>query len=237
MENYHPKLQEYTISPDHNSVISKYSHVRRIFNEMHCRGDIKLGSVLQHGQQQNMYWLCMDKHLVKAALPVFRNESNLQNGTSAAVRFCNGNELICHDDTYYLTYLNKRGELGIKMIQCFLTEELVRYACMLRNHKVLSVRLVKFFVPDDPRPLTVCWEITYYKDEVDYGFIFADLRDGIVLEGYDFSECEVYPVDVGDYVLAYDTYYKLEKSAQNTLYLRKSHLQIELGGTYAPGLS
>lgn len=231
MENY--KLQDYTIAPYGKCVVSSVDAAKRIFAKGDKSGKIELCQVIDTFGKPRLFWVCIKAKKAIATLPVFKEEKNLIGSGCLAMQMCQGNELICHDDVFYVTYLNAKKQLGLKMVQCFLSEELVRSACALRNRRVLSVRLVKIYDTYTRNDITVCWQVDYFKDVLDSGFFFVDLRDGVVLEDYDFSNTETYDVGVGDTFLAYNTYYTLKKSAQGSLYLTKSLLQPTLGGRYA----
>ena len=230
MENY--KLKDYTISPDGARVVSSFNSAERLLTKKGCNGKIELCRIIDRNQNQRLFWVCLKNNKAIATIPVFKEEQNLKSGGCVAMQFCEGEELICHDDVFYVTYRNAEKKIGLKMVQCFLNEEMVRLACSLRNRRVLSVRLVKMYDYQTRKDISVCWEVTYFKDELDSGFFFVDLRDGVVLEDYDFSETETFEVGIGDTVLAYNTYYTLKKDTNGVLYLTKSPIQLTLGGKY-----
>ncbi len=230
MKNY--KLQDYTISPDGARVVSSFNSAKRLFAKKGCEGKIELCRVIDRNQDHRLLWVCLKNNKAIANMPVFKEEKRLQSGGCVAMQFCQGNELICHDNVFYVTYQNSQKQIGLKMVQCFLSEEMVRLACSLRNRNVLSVRLVKMYDCLTRKDISVCWEVTYFKDVLDSGFFFVDLRDGVVLEDYDFSETETYDVGIGDTFLAYNTYYTLKKDTNGALYLAKSPIQLTLVGKY-----
>lgn len=231
MENY--KLKDYTVAPYCRCVVSSVNAAEKIFSQKGKTGKIELCQVIDTPGKPRLFWVCLKAKKAIATLPVFKEEKNLDSSGCLAMQMCQGNELICHDDVFYVTYRNAKKQLGLKMVQCFLSEEFVRLACALRNRRVLSVRLVKLYDTYSRKDIAVCWQVDYFKDVLDSGFFFIDLRDGVVLEDYDFSNAETYDVGIGDTFLAYNTYYTLKKSAQNSLYLTKSPLQLTLGEKYA----
>ncbi|MBQ8481582.1 MAG: hypothetical protein IJ532_03525 [Alphaproteobacteria bacterium] len=230
MENY--KLKDYAISPDGSRVVSSFSSAERLLAKKGCKGKIELCRVIDRNQKQRLFWVCFKNNKAIATIPVFKEEENLKSGSSVAMRLCQGDELIYDDGVFYVTYRNAEKKIGLKMVQCFLSEEMVRQACSLRNRRVLSVELVKMYDYSTRKDISVCWQVTYFKDVVDSGFFFVDLRDGVVLEDYDFSETETYRVGIGDTFLAYNTYYTLRKDTNRGLYLVKSPIQLTLGGKY-----
>lgn len=194
------------------------------------QGKVSLCLIMVKPNKHSLFWVCLKDKKIIAALPVFKEEENIKSGC-LAMQFCEGNEMICHDDVFYITVLNDRKQLHLKMIQCFLNEKMVRAACALRNRQVIDVKLVSIFDDLTHKYLSACWQVTYFKDVVDFGLFFVDLRDGIVYEDYDFSTSETYPIGIGDNFLAYDTYYTLKKDVDG-LYVAKSNIQLRLGAKF-----
>lgn len=232
MKNYHYPLKDYTVLPDGKRVVYLQQQATNLFAKQGFKGKVKLCYLIDRQNTPRLFWLCLKGNTAIANLPVFKEEKSLEGGGCAAVQFCAGNELICHDDVFYITYFNAKKQLCLAMVQCFLNEELVRQACALRNRRVVSVRLVRLYDTETCKYVAVCWQVNYFKDVLDDGFFFVDLRDGIVLEYYDFSNTETYEVGIGDSFLAYDTYYALRKDKDGTLYVAKNPVQLTLGGKY-----
>lgn len=230
MENYR-NLKDYTTSPDRGRVVCSAADAERSFTRMNCKGKVELCQIIDHSGKLRLFWVCIKGGKAIATLPVFKEEENLKGGGCLAMQFCQGDELICHNDVFYVTCRNGKKQVCIKMIQCFLSEETVRLACELRGRRVISLQLVKLYDVYTRKDLSVCWQVNYFKDELDSGFFFVDLRDGVVLEDYDFSNADTYDVGIGDSFLAYDTYYTLKKSSEG-LYLERNPMQMTLGGKY-----
>lgn len=231
MENNYPDLKDYTTSPDSGQVVASVVAAERIFARKGRKGKVELVQVIDCQSKPRLFWVCLKDGKAIATQPVFKEEKNLKGVGCLAMQFCNGNELICHDDVFYVTCRNGKKQLCIKMVQCFLNENIVRLACKLRGCRVVSLQLVKLYDTYTCKDLSVCWQVNYFKDVLDCGLFFVDLRDGIVLENYDFSDAEMYDVGIGDSFLAYDTYYTLKKSSEG-LYLTKNPVQLVLGEKY-----
>lgn len=229
MVNY--QLKDYTIPPDGNCVVFSEAKAEKVFAKDGLRGRIKLCQVFEEGIPR-LFWVCMKANKAIATLPVFKEEENLKTSRSVAVQICHGNELICHDDVFYVTSLNAKKQIRLNMVQCFLSEDMVRLACALRDRRVISVSLVKIYDSQTGKDIAPCWQVSYYKETLDCGYFFVDLRDGIVYEDYDFSNTETYDIGIGDTFLAYNSYYTLKKAETGSLYLQKSHIQLILGGKY-----
>lgn len=230
MENY-SDLKDYTISPDSGRVVDSVAAAERIFARKGREGKVELVQVIDHSGKPRLFWVCLKAGKAIATQPVFKEEENLKRAGCFAMQFCSGNELVCHDDVFYVTCRDLRKHIRIKMVQCFLNEKMVRLACELRGRRVVSLQLVKLYDIYTGKDLSVCWQVNYFKDVLDSGFFFVDLRDGIVLEDYDFSNAETYDVGIGDSFLAYNTYYTLKKSSEG-LYLTRNPVQLALGGMY-----
>ena len=231
MENNCLCLNDYTVSPDTGRVVCSVVAAERVFARKGCKGKVELCQIIDKSGKPRLFWACIKGGKALATLPVFKEEDNLNACGCVAMQFCSGDELICHDDVFYVTCRNAKKQLCIKMVQCFLNERMVRLACELRGRRVVSLQLVKLYDSYTRKDLSVCWQVNYFKDVLDSGFFFVDLRDGVVLEDYDFSNAETYDLGIGDTFLAYDTYYTLRKSSDG-FYLIKNPLQLTLGGKY-----
>lgn len=224
-------LKDYTTSPDSGCVVCSATAAEKLFARRANKGKIELCQTIDNAGKMHLYWVCFKNDKAIDTQPVFKEEENLKGGCCVAMQLYQGNELICHDDVFYVTYRNVKKQLCIKMLQCFLNEKMVRMACELRGRRVLSLQLVKLYDVYTCKDLCACWQVNYFKDVLDCGFFFVDLRDGVVLEDYDFSNAEVYDVGVGDTFLAYNTYYTLKRSSEG-LFLVKSPIQLTLGEKY-----
>jgi len=227
MEN---NLKSYTVSPDGRKVLHTAEMAAKRFAKNGCHGKITLCQIIDQSKPR-LFWVCLKGDKAIGTLPVFTEEKNLKSSGCVAMQLCEGNEMICHDDVFYVTALNAKKQLCLKMVQCFLNEEMVRTACALRNRQVVEVKLVSLYDDVTRKYLSACWQVTYFKDVLDSGFFFVDLRDGIVLEDYDFSEVQPYAIGIGDSFLAYDTYYTLKRNSDG-LYVSKNNIQLSLGGKY-----
>ena len=225
MEN---NFKNYTVSPDGRKMVHSAEMAAKRFAKNGCHGKAELCLIMVKPNKHRLFWVCIRDKKVIATLPVFKEEENIKTSGCLAMQFCEDNEMICHDDVFYVTVFNDRKQLNLKMVQCFLNEKMVRAACALRNRQVVEIKLVSLYDDFTRKYLSACWQVTYFKDELDSGFFFVDLRDGIVLENYDFSEVQPYAIGVGDSFLAYDTYYTLRRNSDG-LYVSKNNIQLTLG--------
>ena len=225
MEN---NFKNYTVSPDGRKMVHSAEMATKRFAKKGCHGKAELCLIMVNPNKYRLFWVCIRDKKVIATLPVFKEEENIKTSGCLAMQFCEDNEMICHDDVFYVTVFNDRKHLCLKMVQCFLNEKMVRAACALHNRQVVEIKLVSLYDDFTRKYLSACWQVTYVKDELDSGFFFVDLRDGIVLEDYDFSEVQPYTIGIGYSFLAYDTYYTLRRDV-NGLYVSKNHIQLTLG--------
>ncbi len=225
MEN---NFKNYTVSPDGRKMVHSAEMAAKRFAKKGCHGKIFLSLIMVKPNKHSLFWVCLKDKKIIGTLPVFKEDGNIKNNGCLAMQFCEGNEMICHDDVFYVTVLNDRKHLCLKMVQCFLNEKMVRAACALRNRQVVDIKLVSLYDDLTHKYLSACWQVTYFKDELDSGFFFVDLRDGIVLEDYDFSEVQPYAIGIGDSFLAYDTYYTLRRNSDG-LDVSKNNIQLTLG--------
>ena len=180
-------------------------------------------------------WVCIKDNKAICAIPVFRDEECPMNGKTYPMQRMTGNELFPkeNEETFFRTYLNKHRQIGIRAVMIFPDEELVRAACQARGRHVVSVQPVRVLDRATGKYLAAAWCVKCMDSDVDYSMCFVDLRDGIVLEGYDFENASYSEIGVGERFLAYDTYYEMKVNAVGEWYVVKSPMQASLGGAYA----
>lgn len=216
-----------------NQVISSLKAAEKVFNKKGYRGDVSLNRVLIGQHQERACWVCMQDKRAISAIPVFRDEENLPVGKTYPMQKMKGNELIPKGETFFRTYTNKQGEIGIRAVMIFPDENLIRCALQSRGRNAITVQPVRLFDSKTHKYLAAAWCSKCMDCDVDYSISFIDLRDGIVLDGFDFSNATFEDIGAGERFLAYDTYYEMKKSSVGEWYVVKSPMQVSLGGAYA----
>lgn len=211
-----------------DSVISSTKAARRLFMKDGFRGTIELCRVINSEGQEMACWVCRHGERVVRIMPVIRKEPCLPVGQRYGLQKMTGNELFGYQNTFFRTYTNGVGEIGIRAVLLFADEELVRAACRARGYNVVTVTPVKVLDAKTREYLSAAWCVRCMDCSTDFALTFMDLRDGLKLEGFDLLNDAVYQnLKVGENFKAYDKYYQLRKRrATNEWYVDYSPLQI-----------
>ena len=216
-----------------SNVISSQKAAEKLFKKKGYQGKVGLYRVLIAPKQERAFWVCMLNNKAIATLPVFRDEDPLPVGKTYPMENMVGYEMFPKDETFFRTYLNKDGEVGIRAVMIFPDEQLARKACQARGRNVITVQPVRLFDSETNKYLAAAWCMKCMDCDVEFSISFIDLRDGIVLDGYDFEKATYANIGAGERFLAYDTYYEMKKSSVGEWYITKSPMQVTLGGAYA----
>jgi len=209
-------------------VISSTKAARRLFVRDGFRGTVELCRVINSEGKEMACWVCKHGERVVRIMPVIRREPPLPVGQRYGLQKMTGNELFGYQDTYFRTFINGVGELGIRAVLLFNNEELVRAACQAKGYNVVTVTPVKVLDAETHEYLSAAWCVRCMDCDTDFAITFMDLRDGLRLEGFDLLNDAVYQnLKVGENFKAYDKYYQLRKRrATNEWYVDYSPLQV-----------
>ena len=211
-----------------DKVIASVKSARRLFLREGFRGTIELCRVTNEEGEEIACWVCKHGERVVYILPVFRKIPPLPVGQRYTIKKIGEHELFNHKDSFYRTYINGVGEIGIRAVLLFNNEMLVRAACQAKGYNVVTVTPVRVLNAETREYLSAAWCVRCMDCDTDFAITFMDLRDGLKLEGFDLLNDAVYQnLKVGENFKAYDKYYQLRKSrATNEWYVDYSPLQI-----------
>ncbi len=216
-----------TIAASEN-VISSTKAARRLFMKDGFRGTIELYRVINSEGQEKACWVCKHGERVVRIMPVIRKEPPLPVGQRYGLQKMTGHELFGYGDTYFRTFVNGVGEIGIRAVLLFNDEALVRAACQAKGYNVVTVTPVRVLDAGTRKYLSAAWCVKCMECDTDFALTFMDLRDGLRLEGFDLLNDAIYQnLEVGENFMAYDKYYQIRKRhATNEWYMEFSPLQI-----------
>ncbi len=208
------------------SVISSFRAAKRTILKRGLKGTVDLYRVIIAPNREIPCWVCKYEERVIYMMPVFRNEPPLPNGEKYAIQKMTGNELFCYKDAFFRTYLNSSGEIGIRAVMIFPDEALVRAACQVKGYNVVSVTPVRVLDDKTQKYLAAAWFVRCMDCDTDFAITFMDLREGLVLEGFDLLNNACYQnLNPGEDFLAYNTYYQAMNDG-GEWYLKKSPMQV-----------
>ena len=215
-----------TIAASEN-VISSTKAARRLFVKDGFRGTIELCRVINSEGQEMACWVCKHGERVVRIMPVIRKEPPLPVGQRYGIQKMTGSELFGYQDTFFRTFINGVGEIGIRAVLLFNNEELVRAACQAKGYNVVTVTPVKVLDAETREYLSAAWCVRCMDCDTDFAITFMDLRDGLRLEGFDLLNSAVYQdLKVGESFRAYNKYYQVKRTHTNEWYMDFSPLQI-----------
>lgn len=215
-----------------NSVISSLKAAEKAIAKRGFKGTVDLYRVSIDEKRDIPCWVCRyGSNRVMHIMPVFRKEKPLETGRRYEIQKMKGNELFCYGDSFFRTYTNRAGELCIRSVLIFPDENLVRAACMAKGLKIIRITPVKVLEAKTRTYLTAAWCVKCWGGDTDYAVTYMDLRDGLVLEGFDLLENAVYQdIEEGESFLVYDTIYKACRNENGEWYITKSFIQLHVGG-------
>ncbi len=204
--------------------ISSMQAALKAFTKMNKKGFVTLERVAKPSGEQQVVWASRNNGRIIAVLPVFEGETTTPGMILAPMTSVKEGELLNCGDYFYLTYLNNRGEMGIRALTIFADEETVRKACELRNLNVVTVEVVQLY--EEQRYLAGAWLIKTLGADNPYTLMYVDLRDRVALGELDFSKVLMQVVTPGRRFSAYGTWYRLCQDEVDRFYLSRSFMQV-----------
>ena len=208
-------------------VIASQKAARRLLVKDGFRGTVELYRVINFDGKEMPCWVCKHGDRVVRMMPVFRNEPPLPVGQRYGLEKLGGNALFGYKDTYFRTFINGIGEIGIRAVLLFNSETLVRAACQAKGYNVVTVTPVRVLDAETQKYLSAAWCVRCMDCDTDFAITFMDLRDGLRLEGFDLLNKAVYSnLKEGESFQAFGKYYQMEKTTANEWQMVLSPMQV-----------
>lgn len=196
------------------------------FTKMGKKGYVSLERVTLPSNEPQIVWTSRNLGRVIAVLPVFEGETTTPEMLYTPMTPVKEGELLRHGEYFYQTYLNHRGEMGIRALTIFADEDTVRTACEKLKLNVVTVEVVQLYAAETQKYLAGAWLIKCLGSDKPYTLMYVDLRDRVSLGELDFSKVLMQTVTPGRRFSANGTWYELRQDEVDRLYLSKSFMQL-----------
>lgn len=192
------------------------------FTGMGKMGFVTLERVATPSNESQIVWVSQHNGRVVAMLPAFKGETVASETILAPRTPIRGGELLYHQDYFYLTNVNKRGEMEIKALTLFADEDTVRRACALVDLDVAEVNLIQMYAEDSQKFVASAWLIE--STDGKQTLIYVDLRDRLALGELDYEKVVYRVAAPGRSFTANETWYMLHKDDAGRLYLTRNEV-------------
>ena len=205
-----------TVPVGNNCAVSSLNAALKRFTQMNKKGYVSLERIKLTGQ---VVWTSRHLGRVIAVLPVFTDETTDDDTMRMPMETLKANELFCHGEYFYRTYLNFNNEIGIRAVLLFPDEMLVRKACRLKGFEPVHMELAQFYTGEPRQYVATGWLIECAH--ASQMFICFDLTDRSRFDCTDCSQMFYTTVNFKQKFCVNGAWYTLERDDRGLWYVTK----------------
>lgn len=209
-----------TVPVGNNCAVSSLNAALKRFTQMNKKGFVSLERIKPSGQ---IVWVSRHLGRILATLPVFADETTTEITMQMSLEPLRDNELFCHGEYFYRTYLNFNREIGIRAALIFPDELLVRKACRLKGFEPIRVELIRFYTREPREYASTGWLIECAN--ASQTFICFDLSERSRFDLLDRTQLVYETLKFKERFSVNGVWYTLERNDKGLLYASQRRYQ------------